>query len=88
MDHSCVWRRQSVKVGQLPRPPLPFTAAFHGIQLCHFAAEAECSPEVQDLFSAALLPHSSQNLKPGSFMGAAAAATIDSYVPKPLLPCQ
>jgi len=39
-------------------------------------------------FSAALLPQSSQDLKPGCFMGPAAAATIDCYVPRPLLPCQ
>jgi len=39
-------------------------------------------------FSAALLPQSSQDLKPGCFMGPVAAATLDCCVPRPLLPCQ
>jgi len=52
-----------------------------------FAAEAECSPEGQHLFSAALLPPSFQDLEPHGFMVPTDKATIDHHAPKPCLPC-
>jgi len=77
-----------MKVSQLPRPPLPSQLLSVGSQRYHLAAEAECSPEVPGLLSAAFLPHSSQDLRASCFKGPAAAATIHCYGSKPLLPWQ
>ena len=52
-----------------------------------FAAESECSPEGQHLFSAALLPTSFQDLETRGFMVPTDKDTIDHHAPKPCLPC-